>query len=93
MLGTTTTETVMSGTVTPGTIMSGTVTPGKMMSGKVTTEIMISETIAGQDKEAVQNLYNNYMLQMQTLINQKAIEPPGAKKPWWRFWSPAEIIP
>jgi hypothetical protein len=41
---------------------------------------------AGQDKEAVQNLYNNYMLQMQTLINQKAIEAPGAKKPWWRLW-------
>jgi DNA repair exonuclease SbcCD ATPase subunit len=41
---------------------------------------------AGQDKEAIQNLYNNYMLQMQTLINQKAIEVPGAKKPWWRFW-------
>ncbi len=86
MLGTTTMETVMSGTVTPGTIMSGTVTPGKMISGKVTTEVMISETIACQDKEAVQNLYNNYMLQMQTLINQKAIEAPGTKKPWWRFW-------
>ena len=41
---------------------------------------------AGQDKEAIQNLYNNYMLQMQTLINQKAIEAPGSKKPWWRFW-------
>ena len=41
---------------------------------------------AGQDKEAVQNLYNNYMLQMQTLINQKAIEATGAKRPWWRFW-------
>jgi CII-binding regulator of phage lambda lysogenization HflD len=23
---------------------------------------------------------------IQTLINQKAIEAPGAKKPWWRFW-------
>jgi hypothetical protein len=41
---------------------------------------------AGHDKEAVQNLYNNYMLQMQTLITQKTIEAPGAKKPWWRFW-------
>jgi hypothetical protein len=39
-----------------------------------------------RDKEAIQNLYNNYMLQMQTLINQKAIEAPGAKKPWWQFW-------
>jgi hypothetical protein len=23
---------------------------------------------------------------IQTLINQKAIEAPGAKKQWWRFW-------
>jgi hypothetical protein len=23
---------------------------------------------------------------IQTLINQKAIEAPGAKKSWWRFW-------
>jgi len=41
---------------------------------------------AGHDKEAIQNLYNNYMLQMQTLINQKALEAPGSKKPWWQFW-------
>ncbi|MDR3492873.1 MAG: hypothetical protein P4M12_12685, partial [Gammaproteobacteria bacterium] len=41
---------------------------------------------AGHDKEAIQNLYNNYMLQMQTLINQKAIEAPGTKKKWWQFW-------
>ena len=39
-----------------------------------------------KDKDAIQNLYNNYMLQMQTLINQKAIEAPGARRPWWRFW-------
>jgi hypothetical protein len=41
---------------------------------------------AHQDKEAIQNLYDNYMRQMQTLITQKAIEAPGANKPWWRFW-------
>jgi hypothetical protein len=23
---------------------------------------------------------------IQTLISQKAIEAPGAKKPWWQFW-------
>ncbi len=23
---------------------------------------------------------------LQTLITQKAIEAPGAKKPWWQFW-------
>ena len=39
-----------------------------------------------KDKETIQNLYNNYMLQMQTLIKQRSIEAPGAKKPWWRFW-------
>ena len=39
-----------------------------------------------KDKDTLQNLYNNYMLQMQTLITQKSIEVPGAKKPWWRFW-------
>jgi tRNA U34 5-carboxymethylaminomethyl modifying enzyme MnmG/GidA len=39
-----------------------------------------------QDKEAIQNLYDNYMRQMQTLITQKTIEAPGANKPWWRFW-------
>jgi len=41
---------------------------------------------AGQREEDLKSVHNNYMLQMQTLINQKAIESPGAKKPWWRFW-------
>jgi hypothetical protein len=41
---------------------------------------------AHQDREAIQNLYDNYMRQMQTLITQKAIEAPGAQRPWWRFW-------
>jgi hypothetical protein len=40
-----------------------------------------------QDKEDLTKIHNNYMAQMQTLIKQKAIETPGAKKPWWRrFW-------
>lgn len=39
-----------------------------------------------RDKEDLKNTYNNYFLQVQTLINQKAIEAPGAKKQWWRFW-------
>jgi hypothetical protein len=25
-------------------------------------------------------------LNIHNLINQRAIEAPGAKKPWWRFW-------
>jgi peptidoglycan hydrolase CwlO-like protein len=41
---------------------------------------------AHEDKDTIQNHYDNYMRQMQTLIQQKAIESPGAKKPWWRFW-------
>jgi hypothetical protein len=39
-----------------------------------------------KELEDLKSMHNNYMLQMQTLINQKAIEAPGAKKPWWRFW-------
>jgi hypothetical protein len=30
-------------------------------------------------------MYDNYTLQMQTLINQKAIEATGARKLWWRI--------
>jgi chromosome segregation ATPase len=41
---------------------------------------------AERDKEDLKTTYNNYFLQVQTLINQKAIEAPGAKKPWWRVW-------
>lgn len=48
---------------------------------------------AERDKEDLKNTYNkmqdthnNYMAQMQTLIKQKVIEAPGAKKPWWQFW-------
>lgn len=41
---------------------------------------------AHQDKEALQNLYDNYMRQMQTLIQQKALEAPGEKKKWWKIW-------
>jgi molecular chaperone GrpE (heat shock protein) len=39
-----------------------------------------------KELENISQMHNNYMVQMQTLINQKAIEVPGAKKPWWRFW-------
>jgi chromosome segregation ATPase len=42
---------------------------------------------AGQREEDLKKVHNNYMLQVQTLINQKAIEAPGAqKKPWYKFW-------
>lgn len=25
-------------------------------------------------------------VQLQTLLNQKSLDSPGAKKPWWQFW-------
>jgi len=34
-----------------------------------------------KDKENLKKMHNNYFLQVQTLINQKAIEAPGVKKP------------
>ena len=44
------------------------------------------DTTLKQELEDTKELHRNYMLQMQTLITQKQIEAPGAKKPWWRFW-------
>jgi hypothetical protein len=41
---------------------------------------------AERDKEDLKSVYANYFAQVQTLINQKAIEAPGAKKPWWKIW-------
>ncbi len=34
----------------------------------------------------LEEIHNNYMLQVQTLIKQKQIVTPGEQKPWWRFW-------
>ncbi len=41
-----------------------------------------------KDLDVSQETHRNYMLQMQTLINQRALEPPAAEKnkPWWKFW-------
>jgi hypothetical protein len=41
---------------------------------------------AHRDKDDIKNLYDNYMRQMQTLIQQKAIKAPGEEKKWWEFW-------
>jgi len=41
---------------------------------------------AERDKEDLKTMHNNYFLQIQTLINQKAIEAPGDKKKWFEFW-------
>ena len=41
-----------------------------------------------KDLDVSQETHRNYMLQMQTLINQRALEPPTSekKKPFWKFW-------
>jgi hypothetical protein len=41
-----------------------------------------------KELDDIKAIHNNYMLQMQTLINQRALEPPAAekKKPFWKFW-------
>lgn len=36
--------------------------------------------------EKITGTMNAQAVHIQTLINQKQIEAPGAKKPWWRFW-------
>jgi hypothetical protein len=38
-----------------------------------------------QREQDLKKIFDNYMVQVQSLINQKAIEVPGSKKPWWRF--------
>jgi vacuolar-type H+-ATPase subunit I/STV1 len=39
-----------------------------------------------KELEDHKQMHNNYMLQVQSIINQRAIEESGAKRPWWRFW-------
>ena len=39
-----------------------------------------------KELENSQETHRNYMMQVQTLINQKAIEAPGTKKKWWNLW-------
>ena len=41
-----------------------------------------------KELEDFKSMHNNYFLQMQTLINQRALEPPAAekKRPFWKFW-------
>ncbi|WP_370574228.1 hypothetical protein [Methanomethylovorans sp.] len=39
-----------------------------------------------KDLQDLKDMHNNYMLQVQTLINQKAIQGPGKARPWWKIW-------
>jgi hypothetical protein len=41
---------------------------------------------SSQDTEDLKEMHKNYMIQVQTLIDQKAIEAPGNKKKWWKLW-------
>ena len=50
------------------------------------------DEILQNELEDFKNLHNNYMVQMQTIITQKAVEAPGAKNPVGDFCSPATII-
>lgn len=36
--------------------------------------------------EKITETMNAQAVHIQTLINQKQIEAPGAKKPWWQIW-------
>jgi predicted RNase H-like nuclease (RuvC/YqgF family) len=50
------------------------------------TELQEHNSTLKQDLQDMKELHSNYMLQVQTLINQKAIEAPNAKRPWWKVW-------
>jgi chromosome segregation ATPase len=49
-------------------------------------DLQAHNDILKKELETLQNMHTNYMLQVQTIINQRVIEAPGTKKPWWRFW-------
>ena len=36
--------------------------------------------------ENLTNTMQSQAINIHDLLNQKAIEAPGAKKPWWQFW-------
>lgn len=50
------------------------------------TELHAHNDTLKQDLQDLKAMHNNYMLQMQSLINQRAIEAPGAKRQWWKIW-------
>jgi FtsZ-binding cell division protein ZapB len=50
------------------------------------TELHAHNDTLKQDLQDLKAMHNNYMLQVQTLINQKAIEAPNPKRQWWKLW-------
>ena len=51
-----------------------------------TKELQEQLKVKDTQLEKITETMNAQAVHIQTLINQKAIEVPGAKKPWWRFW-------
>jgi hypothetical protein len=50
------------------------------------TELQSHNETLKKELEDNKQMHNNYMLQVQTIINQRALEAPGAKRPWWKLW-------
>jgi hypothetical protein len=52
--------------------------------------LQLSLEQANKDKDYLKETHKNYMIQVQTIINnenkQLQIEAPGTKKPWYKFW-------
>ena len=48
------------------------------------TDLQAYNETLKKELEDHKQMHNNYMLQVQTIINQRAIEVP--KKPFWKFW-------
>jgi len=50
-------------------------------------DLQIHNETLKTELQTIQNMYNNYMLQVQTIINQRALEEPK-KSIWdaWKFW-------
>jgi hypothetical protein len=51
-----------------------------------TQEQQIEIEFLRKEIDDLKSIHNNYMIQVQTILNQKVVEAPGSKKPWWRFW-------
>jgi Arc/MetJ-type ribon-helix-helix transcriptional regulator len=51
-----------------------------------TKELQEQLKVKDTQLEKITETMNAQAVHIQTLINQKQIEAPGAKRPWWRFW-------
>jgi hypothetical protein len=49
------------------------------------TELKSHNETLKRELQDLKQIHTNYMLQMQTVINQRAIEAPGVKR-WFEFW-------